>query len=62
MNNVTPSNLEAVQLNLEVIVSEDDKTVYVKFTGFENLEEADTYATYLTDNLPLMLFESEIKH
>jgi hypothetical protein len=59
---ITPGNTEAVQLGLEVILSEDDKTVYVKFTGFENIEEADNYASYLTDTLPLLLFESEIKH
>jgi hypothetical protein len=52
----------AIRLNMSVILSEDDKTVYVKFTGFENLEEADSYASYLTDALPLLLFESEVKH
>lgn len=59
---ITPGNPDAVQLEMEVILSEDDKTVYVKFTGFENLEEADSYASYLTSTLPLLLFESEVKH
>lgn len=59
---ITPANSDAVQLNLEVILSEDDKTVYVKFTGFDNIEEADNYASYLTDTLPLLLFETEVKH
>ena len=58
----TPNEENALKLNLEVILSEDDKTVYVKFTGFDDLESADQYATYLTDTLPLMLFESEVKH
>jgi hypothetical protein len=53
---------DALQLDLEVIVSEDDNSVYVKFNGFGNIEEADAYATFLQDNLPLLLFESEIKH
>jgi hypothetical protein len=30
--------------------------------GFENIEAADDYATYLQETLPLLLFESEIKH
>lgn len=55
-------NPDALKLDLEVIVSEADKSVYVKFTGFESVEEADAYATKLTDTLPLLLFESEIKH
>ena len=57
--NANPNDL---QLELEVIVSEDDKTVYVKFTGFKEMEDADQYAAYLSENLPLLLFESEIKH
>jgi len=52
----------ALHLDLEVIVSEEDNSVYVKFTGFENVDEADNYATYLTETLPLLLFESGTKH
>jgi hypothetical protein len=55
-------NLDALQLGLEILVSEEDNSVYVKFTGFENIEEADNYANMLQETLPLMLFESEIKH
>jgi len=58
-----PSNLQDMtQLELEVIVSEEDNSIYVKFIGFENIQEADDYATFLQENLPLLLFESEIKH
>ena len=58
-----PSNLQDMtQLELEVIVSEEDNSIYVKFMGFENIQEADDYATFLQENLPLLLFESEIKH
>ncbi len=53
---------DALQLNLEVLVSEEDNSVYVKFKGFETIEEADEYANYLTETLPLMLFESGTKH
>ena len=60
---ITPSfKQDVLQLDLEVIVSEEDNAVYVKFNGFNTIEEADEYATYLQDNLPLLLFESEIKH
>ncbi len=50
------------ELDMEVIVSEDDNTVYVKLSGFDNLEDADSYATYLVDHLPLMLFETKVVH
>jgi hypothetical protein len=63
MSDMLPSNLQDMtQLELEVIVSEEDNSIYVKFMGFENLEAADEYATYLQETLPLLLFESEIKH
>jgi len=55
-------NDDTSKLDVQVILSEEDATVYVKLTGFENVEDADTYATYLVDRLPLMLFETEILH
>lgn len=55
-------NQQALELELQVIVSEEDNSVYVKFMGFDSIEEADKYADHLTDTLPLLLFESEIKH
>lgn len=63
-NQTTPvsSNPDALRLDLEVIVSEEDNSVYVKFIGFESIEAADDYATYLTETLPLLLFESGTKH
>lgn len=59
---ITPGNPNATQLKVEVIVSEDDNAVFVKLTGFDTLQEADQYADFLTESLPLMLFESEIRH
>lgn len=58
---ITSSNISRTELDMEIIVSEDT-TVYVKLTGFENLADADSYADYLTKNLPLLLFESEVIH
>jgi hypothetical protein len=59
---IPAGNEDVAKLDLEVIVSEEDATVYVKLTGFDNIEEADTYATYLVDRLPLMLFETKVLH
>ena len=53
---------DKTQLDMEVILSEEDNTIYVKLTGFEDLEQADNYASYLHENLPLLLFETEVKH
>ena len=57
-----PQTPGALHLGLEILVSEEDNSVYVKFTGFDTIEDADDYALMLQDSLPLLLFESEIKH
>jgi hypothetical protein len=59
---ISPSNIVKTELDMEVIVSEEDNVVYVKLEGFDNIEDADQYANYLQENLPLMLFESQIIH
>jgi len=51
-----------VELSIEVSLVEDETAVYVRIHGFENLEDADVYADFLANNLPLMLFNSEVKH
>ncbi len=53
---------EKTELNMEVIISEEDVAVYVKLTGFDDIESADQYASYLVDKLPLLLFETKVLH
>ena len=48
-------------IGIEIAVDEDHN-VYVKFTGFEDEEDAEEYADFLTNNLPLLLFESTSVH
>lgn len=45
-------------LDIEVVVSVDEPVVYVKFTGFEDQEDAEEYAEFLAGTLPLLLFET----
>lgn len=37
---------------------DDEPTVYVKFTNFESPEDAEEYAEFLAETLPLLLFET----
>lgn len=62
MTAIQPNPEGRVELALEVLVSEEDNSVYVKFTGFDDISEADAYAEHLVEYLPLVLFQSEIKH
>ena len=46
-------------LDIEVMsASDDEPTVYVKFTGFDDAEDAEEYAEFLASTLPLLLFET----
>lgn len=45
-------------IDIEVAVSNDEPIVYVKFSGFEDQEDAEEYAEFLAETLPLLLFET----
>ena len=45
-------------IDIEVVVADDTSDVYVKFSGFEDQEDAEEYAQFLAETLPLLLFES----
>jgi hypothetical protein len=49
-------------IDIEVVVPDDTNDVYVRFTGFEDAEDAEEYAQFLADTLPLLLFESTRLH
>ena len=46
-------------IDIEVMSTTDDEpAVYVKFTGFGDAEDAEEYAEFLAETLPLLLFET----
>jgi hypothetical protein len=45
-------------VDIEVVVADDSHDVYVKFSGFDNSEDAEEYAQFLAETLPLLLFET----
>ncbi len=45
-------------IDIEVAVSNDEPVVYVKFSGFDDSEDAEEYAEFLAETLPLLLFET----
>jgi hypothetical protein len=47
------------EIDIEVMSTFDEEpAVYVKFTGFVDSEDAEEYAEFLAETLPLLLFES----
>lgn len=47
-------------IEIEVMCTDEDNDpcVYVKFSNFENAEDAEEYAEFLANTLPLLLFET----
>lgn len=47
-------------IDIEVFATSDNdgQTVYVKFTNFADEEDAEEYAQFLAETLPLLLFET----
>jgi hypothetical protein len=47
-------------IDIEVMstTEEDSPAVYVKFSGFDDSEDAEEYAEFLAQTLPLLLFET----
>lgn len=50
-------------IEIEVMSTTDDvPCVYVKFSNFEDAEDAEEYADFLAETLPLLLFETTRMH
>ena len=49
-------------IDIEVVVEESTNDVYVKFSGFADDEDAEEYAEFLAETLPLLLFETTRLH
>jgi hypothetical protein len=46
-------------IDIEVMTTTDDEPcVYVKFSNFVDSEDAEHYAEFLAETLPLLLFET----
>jgi hypothetical protein len=47
-------------IDIEIVSTTDEEgtAVYVKFAGFEDEEDAEEYAQFLAETLPLLLFET----
>lgn len=60
---IPPSDKEGkIELDMEVLISEEDNSVYVKLSGFETIEDADSYGEYLQENLPFLLYQTSKIH
>lgn len=52
----------AVDLNYNIWTDEDTGSVCIKFTGFEDEDQIKQFMIYMSDNLPLLLYNSDVVH
>ena len=63
MSYITPPPLkDGIPLDLQVAVDPDDNSIFIKIAGFDDFDDANEYAEFLGSSLPLILFESDVKH
>ena len=49
---------EDIEIEVMCTSDEEEPAVYVKFTNFTDVEDAEAYAEFLAETLPLLLFET----
>ncbi len=55
---ISKDTLDILVTAVEEDENESEPTVWVRFANFEDMEEAEEYATMLQEILPLLLFET----
>lgn len=56
---MTEQNISRDDIEIEVMSTTDNEPcVYVKFSNFIDAEDAEDYANFLAETLPLLLFET----
>lgn len=53
---------DTLDIEVRMIEGNDEPSVCVMFTGFEDEEDAESYAIFLAEHLPLLLFETTKLH
>lgn len=61
-NNETNDDYKEVDLKYQIFSDDNDNTVYLKFTGFENTKQMDNFIEYIDFSLPLLLYRNGTKH
>jgi hypothetical protein len=56
--NEAPLSRDDIDIEVFSTSEDDEVAVYVKFTNFDDEEDADEYAAFLAETLPLLLFET----
>ena len=53
---------KTVDLSYEIYTDDSGLIAYIRFEGFETKDEVKDFADYMEEHLPLLLFNSDVKH
>ena len=56
------NDFTSIDLKYVLYSDEEHGTVYVKFEGFENKYQIDTFIEFMDMSIPLLMHQSETKH
>ena len=55
-------NMDEVDLKYILTLDKDNLEVTIKFSGFEDAEQIESFADFIEESLPLLFFDSNVKH
>ena len=61
-NEEGPTRFDEVDLKYTIYTDEPSHTVYLKFNGFEDMNQVNAFAEYIESYLPLILYDSDTRH
>ena len=56
------SEMDEIVLSYKSYYDPDSMSVYIKFSGFLDNEQMEDFINYLDPYIPLILFNSKVKH
>lgn len=49
-------------IHIEIVAVEDDNSVMIRLSGFDEFDNVVDYSEYLASYLPLLLYQTEVVH
>lgn len=56
------TEIVVVDLDYEISSDKEERSVTFKFSNFQNEAQMEKFKNYMKDNLPLLLFTSDVQH
>lgn len=58
----TVEKKDAINLDYVIFQDEEDKSVYIKFEGFQTIEQLDEFEEFIENYIPLIFAQETVIH